>query len=89
MERIKQLFGEITSKATYKPLDEDVGPEGQALMNGRPDDEDHSLTADDEVHVHAEAPFSWTHYAVFMLLGVAMLWAWYVFPIDRGSRKLC
>lgn len=21
-------------------------------------------------------PFSWTYYAIFLLLGVAMLWAW-------------
>jgi equilibrative nucleoside transporter 1/2/3 len=30
-------------------------------------------------HIDAEEQvFSWTDYGVFMLLGVAMLWAWYV-----------
>ena len=27
-----------------------------------------------------KASFSWTEYAIFMLLGVSMLWAWYVPP---------
>jgi hypothetical protein len=30
--------------------------------------------------VHGEIPFSWVEYAIFVLLGVAMLWAWYVVP---------
>jgi equilibrative nucleoside transporter 1/2/3 len=88
MERLKQLFG--TLKTSYEPLDEDaVGFEGQALMNGGVDDEDHSLTAEDEVITHTEAPFSWAHYAVFTLLGVAMLWAWYVPSHEHsGVHKL-
>lgn len=27
-------------------------------------------------------PFSWLEYSIFLLLGVAMLWAWYVFTME-------
>lgn len=30
--------------------------------------------------------FSWIEYGVFLLLGVAMLWAWYVTPFEAFSR---
>ncbi|KAF2852584.1 hypothetical protein T440DRAFT_446259 [Plenodomus tracheiphilus IPT5] len=34
----------------------------------------------DGEHINAEAqPFSWTEYSVFVLLGIAMLWAWNMF----------
>lgn len=33
------------------------------------------------------APFSWIDYGIFGFLGMAMLWAWYVFP-NVSSHKL-
>lgn len=42
-----------------------------------------STLADENVCVSEDehdVPFSWLEYAVFMLLGVAMLWAWFVLP---------
>lgn len=27
-----------------------------------------------------ETPFSWVEYGIFVVLGVAMLWAWYICP---------
>jgi equilibrative nucleoside transporter 1/2/3 len=29
---------------------------------------------------HGEEPFSWFEYSIFVLLGIAMLWAWYEEP---------
>lgn len=38
----------------------------------------------DGEHIDAEEQgFSWTDYAVFTLLGVAMLWAWYASKHSR------
>lgn len=36
--------------------------------------------------VDSEVPFSWVEYSIFVLLGVAMLWAWYVYPY-RGLLR--
>lgn len=35
-----------------------------------------------------ERKFSWTEYSVFFLLGIAMLWAWFVFPITSYSQVI-
>lgn len=43
----------------------------------------------DGEHIDAEEQaFSWTDYAVFTLLGVAMLWAWYVLIHPTTCRRL-
>jgi hypothetical protein len=31
-----------------------------------------------------EFGFSWLVYSIFLLLGIAMLWAWYVFPVRHA-----
>lgn len=42
---------------------------------------------DDDVSVSNSEPrqstsnFSWLEYSIFLLLGIAMLWAWYVFRL--------
>jgi equilibrative nucleoside transporter 1/2/3 len=46
-------------------------------------DEYEPLTDDDSLTLEGsiceeEAPFSWIEYSIFALIGVAMLWAWYV-----------
>ncbi len=48
----------------------------EPLQNGTERDDD---SAEDEVEGGTtETPFSWLEYAIFFLLGIAMLWAWYV-----------
>lgn len=31
-----------------------------------------------EIDDENESPFSWLEYGIFVVLGIAMLWAWYV-----------
>ena len=72
MDRIRALWGGTTP---YKPLDDDVGQEGEALMrDGR--DEEVQTPRGERPGELVENQFSWLYYGVFMLLGVAMLWAW-------------
>jgi len=47
------------------------------------DDEYERLTIDSDTlegstYEDDEAPFSWIEYFIFAMIGVAMLWAWYV-----------
>jgi equilibrative nucleoside transporter 1/2/3 len=61
-----------------KPRDEnDQEYEQLVHSNGRELEDDTTLTEgrDPDAAVE-EVPFHWLEYAVFMLLGVAMLWAW-------------
>lgn len=60
MERIRAIFKRPIGEPLYEPLDRDSSGE---------EDDVRSL---DQI----EAPFSWLEYSVFLLLGVAMLWAW-------------
>ena len=72
MDRIRALWGGTTP---YKPIEEDGSHESEALMrDGR--DEEVQTPRSEADHAHVEQPFSWIYYGVFMLLGVAMLWAW-------------
>jgi hypothetical protein len=75
MERIRNLG---QRKQSYEPLDNDSGfseSESRPLTLADEDDEGHDIHAhDDEVEELPE--FSWVTYAVFLLLGMAMLWAW-------------
>jgi len=77
MERIRNLG---QRKQSYEPLDNDSGfseSESRPLTLADEDEEGHDIHpdgGDDEVEEVAE--FSWVIYAVFFLLGMAMLWAW-------------
>lgn len=42
------------------------------------EDEDGERRGSVQSHGAAETPFYWLEYMVFLLLGIAMLWAWYV-----------
>ena len=63
MERVGNLIG---SKPAYEPVDADD------------DDEDDTESDDDsdESFDHSDDHFSRVEYFIFLLLGVAMLWAW-------------
>ncbi len=69
IDRLKDLFSpRKAEREEYAPLN----AEGSLHV-----DEDSSFF---EGESEEEAPFSWVEYAVFALLGVAMLWAWYARP---------
>jgi hypothetical protein len=57
-----------------------MNPSGPAyaplLADDREDDavSNDGSGADSEIEEH---PFAWVEYSIFLLLGVAMLWAWY------------
>ena len=56
------MFTRKANEQAYAPVRDDAG-----------DNDDETLAS-----THEDAPFSWLEYSVFLLLGVAMLWAWYV-----------
>jgi solute carrier family 29 (equilibrative nucleoside transporter), member 1/2/3 len=60
MDRIRSLFAKPAEEHEYAPVGEDT-EEG----------DDETLTS-----LQEGVPFSWLEYMVFLLLGVAMLWAW-------------
>ena len=64
---------EIASESSEREplrLSTDEGDDDTAYANGRRPEEHQDVE---------EMPFSWLDYAVFLLLGVAMLWAWNMF----------
>ncbi|KAK3391941.1 nucleoside transporter-domain-containing protein [Sordaria brevicollis] len=63
MERLKNFI------TTVKATDEEYEP--------LTDDTSSTLTAEGEIL--EETPFSWIEYFIFVLIGVAMLWAWNMF----------
>lgn len=65
MERIKRFF---EPSPAYVPVD--TAPEQEE------EEDDSSSQTFDEGH---EPPFLWLEYLIFLLLGVAMLWAWNMF----------
>lgn len=70
MERLRRLLGDRPAQdQEYERV-----PEGELLASEGPDAGDRR----DSYDRHEEAPFSWLEYGIFVLLGVAMLWAWCV-----------
>ena len=66
MERARKNFGRepAARDAEYEPL--------------TATDDDHAMLEDSTIlEPPSETPFSWIEYTIFVLLGVAMLWAWY------------
>ncbi|EXJ95378.1 solute carrier family 29 (equilibrative nucleoside transporter), member 4 [Capronia coronata CBS 617.96] len=63
MDRVKRFF---RSGPEYEPIHTDVERDEESIHNESEDEE-------------ATAPFSWVEYAIFLLLGIAMLWAWNMF----------
>lgn len=79
VDRLKALFRQAGPTQEYERIEED------------PNDEDVRrpvLIVPDKL---GEQPFSWWEYSIFVLLGVAMLWAWYVvnLPDSTVSAKYC
>ncbi len=72
MDRIRGLFApkKMADRQEYARLTDGTG--------GRLDGEEEALSSLLEGETEDEARFSWTEYFIFALIGVAMLWAWYV-----------
>lgn len=64
MDRVRALFGGPKTVQEYEALDDNDDENVRRPVLPRPHP------------VAAERPFSWLEYLVFLLLGVAMLWAW-------------
>lgn len=65
MDRVKRaLRRRVSTASEYAPL---TGAEEATALEG-------SAILEGQ----HEVPFSWMEYGIFALLGVAMLWAWYV-----------
>lgn len=85
MERLRRLLGD-------PPVREQ---EYERVAEGEPpaSDDPDAGARHDSYDRHGETPFSWLEYGIFALLGVAMLWAWYVvlhipsarLPVTLGS----
>lgn len=75
MDRVKRFFQPESASQPYQPIQDDSREDGE------------STVADSDAGLQ-EQPFSWVEYFVFMLLGVAMLWAWYVDMIMDLRRIL-
>lgn len=63
---------------SYEPMREDDEPD---------DVESRSLLSQDRSKDRLTPAFSRLEYAIFLVMGVAMLWAWYVLVIVSSSMK--
>lgn len=67
MNRVKKFF---EPSQAYTPVNDSTDR----------DDSDHEdETSSQTLEADHEAPFSWLEYSIFLLLGIAMLWAWNMF----------
>jgi hypothetical protein len=77
MDRIRNTF---KSKPTYAPIN----------INAPDDESEESYNGSNESPVPEETSLSWVEYAIFTLLGAAMLWAWYCFhPLSELEPDMC
>jgi len=82
MERIKTMLGgnpKALHDGEYEPLN-DAFTDDSGTIEGS--------VYEDYEQEGEDAPFSWIEYAIFALIGVAMLWAWYVAVYDLEGREL-
>jgi equilibrative nucleoside transporter 1/2/3 len=74
MDRVRSFFKKSDEELDYAEIDTDTDIDQD--FNDI-DDDDEMVTRPILVlpEPHAE-PFSWFEYSIFVLLGIAMLWAW-------------
>lgn len=80
MDKVKSLWQRATEPSTeqeYEPVATDNVGETEPLRSSYEQEEDGYARSIKSAVAEVE-DFSWTTYSVFLLLGVAMLWAWYV-----------
>lgn len=63
IDKVRALFKDTEAEQEYQPVESDPNDE----YVRRP-----VLVIPDSI----EEPFSWFEYSIFILLGIAMLWAW-------------
>lgn len=82
MERIRGLTGRKQSYERIEPdQDSGYGASETRPLTLNDDEEEDGILARERRDV-AEEPFEWAVYAVFFLMGVSMLWAWYVVQLQ-------
>lgn len=74
VDRLRALFNNPNPEPEYEPISSSSSIHEDDVR--RP-----VLVLPDQAETE---PFSWFEYGIFMLIGVAMLWAWYV---PRASRE--
>lgn len=69
MDKVRDLFRKTDAEPEYEPI---------SNTNGHGADEDDDMVRRPVMSLPEpeEAPFSWFEYSIFLLLGIAMLWAW-------------
>lgn len=78
MDSLRRLLGKPPARAQeYQPVADDGPPDSPGAGAGAGVN-DRRGSYDEPAE--EEVPFSWLEYSIFALLGVAMLWAWYVVP---------
>jgi equilibrative nucleoside transporter 1/2/3 len=86
IDKVRALFRKSDVEQTYEPLGSDSLTTDEDVR--RPvicvPDSPHGLEAEQDKTDEGE-PFSWLEYSIFLLLGIAMLWAWYVALLVKMS----
>lgn len=74
MDRLKGILAGRNGNKDNRDINPD---EYEPLRHSSDDVGDRDETADEgDVCETNEPPFSWFEYAIFLMIGVAMLWAW-------------
>lgn len=76
MDSLRRLLGKPPAREQeYQPVADDGPPDSPG-----PGPCANSRRGSYDERAEEAVPFSWLEYGIFALLGVAMLWAWYVVP---------
>lgn len=67
LDKVRSLFTAPDTEPAYEPVESNIDSEDE--------DVERPVYYLPEAH---EEPFSWLEYSIFLLLGIAMLWAWWV-----------
>lgn len=80
MDKVRDLFRKSdVGSGYYAPLDVEPTPangRGRFDRDGRDETYTGSIVSTERSESTNEEPFSWFEYSIFLVLGVAMLWAW-------------
>jgi len=87
--KVRALFNKADNEQSYEPLESDASTMDddwvvRPVLFTRDDTPEPEVEQEQDKTEEAE-PFSWFEYSIFLLLGVAMLWAWYGHLFPRGK----
>lgn len=86
-DRMRALFNKTDEEQNYEPLsdestiDDDVHRPVVFHSGAQNGEGEQDKTDDGE-------PFSWFEYSIFLLLGIAMLWAWYDLILEEDVNLM-